>query len=491
MDCWTKNQIPRNFYSLIPPNIFLDLYIQNALMKPYLLSLLFTLSYALGFCQGNESYIFGNDSVENKYVSALNDDFGNVYLLTTKRSFDPNASGIPIDGYPNIGFTIHKLNANLKLQWRFELDNAMQDGHRYPVTNITLSNGRLYIPYIKYMGYRNCGANIYSNFDYNGLLCLDTLGNKLFDSTYSYSICGETKFLMSYTNKSNTLIALKSNNHIRFQKINSSGKLINETVKTYPLDIIHLLKDSNGIIGFGVLPNTKELYISRLDSNYNIISTQTILTNLFPSSVLKMIKDSDQSNYIISHKELIKLNKNYTLQWKTTLPNRPVSLLKFGVNNTKVFSNYTDSVGSNINITYTLNDNGLITSEHLNTKNKNYFIQDYLLHFAEPLMLGDTNCCYTNQGVASKVLIKKNNIGLGEQNNILEKNKIRIYQINDNLVIHSKYTGSKKFEIIDGNGREIMNGFLMNGDNIFYKTFLPKGLIIVKVGKERAKIIVN
>lgn len=106
-------------------------------------------------------------------------------------------------------------------------------------------------------------------------------------------------------------------------------------------------------------------------------------------------------------------------------------------------------------------------------------------------MLGDTNCCYTNQGVASKVLIKKNNIGLGEQNNILEKNKIRIYQINDNLVIHSKYTGSKKFEIIDGNGREIMNGFLVNGDNIFNKTFLPKGLIVVKVGKERAKIILN
>jgi|LakMenE01Jun11ns_1017448.scaffolds.fasta_scaffold9915077_2 hypothetical protein len=454
-----------------------------------ILSIFLFLFYSFnGFAQHQIHYIYGNDSTENRYISSIVDSNNNIYVLSVKRSFDPTVSGIPIEGYPTLGFTIHKLNSFGVLQWKYEQENSMPDGSRLPAKVILLKNNKIYIPYIKNMGFKNCVGNLFEEYDRNGLLCLNDQGGLLFDSLYTYVGCGQQNIISAFTNQTNVIITLEINNTNRIQKINSNGYLYSDLYTSYPQHISNFINTAQGILAFGVLGSEKKIYISNLDSNFQILSTNEIVTSLHPS-LLKVFIDTNI--YIISSFEVLKLSQNKNLIWNTILPYLPHSIIRTTNNTINVMTNHLDTLGVNKVNFFHLNQFGGELLQTTDNSNDNIYYSDCIVLPTGNILLGDTNCCYLHVGKSSKLIAKSNKSFLGIKTNEIQNNLIKLLIFQKQIEITSLFKNNQVYTISNLQGQQIDKGIINPGKNTIKLHNSETGFYILRISNYVFKMFLN
>lgn len=425
------------------------------------------------------TFVYGNNTFENKSVNGIRDDEGNIYILGVKNAFDANAVGSPIEGYPVLGFSIIKLNSNGLKLWDVFKSLPMLDGSRLPSSNLIIKGNRIYISYIKPMGWKECGNNVFAEYDNRGLLCIDTAGLIIFDSLYNNNNCSKYReFSLSHF-KNQILSVYKEENTIKVIITNFNGQIILDTNFNFNFTVSAIQSQNNGLLIFGRQPQLKKIFISSIDSNFNTIFIREIKTQHFPEVYLTTKEDNSNNIIILNGKEVISISNEGLLQWSTLLPYRCNTLIQKSNNQYQAYSNI-DSNNVPIVVSSLLNLQGEILYLSV-LPNSNYMtLRNVIKSTSQPVYISDTSCCYSSPGIATKIHVSNSiNTTLGQEVSKKKINELDIKMFNNKLVVISNKEEKQNFMLVNMNGKRILGGILNLGENAIYTSGLSSGIYLL------------
>lgn len=424
------------------------------------------------------TFVYGNNTFENKSVNGISDNEGNIYILGVRNAFDANAVGSPIEGYPVLGFSIIKLNSNGLKLWDVFKSLPMIDGSRLPTSNLIINRNRIYISYIKPMGWKECGNNVFSEYDNRGLLCIDTAGFIIFDSLYNNNTCSKYRELSLSYFRNQILSVYKEENKIRAITTNFNGQTILDTSFNFNFTISAVLSQNTGLLVFGSQPQLKKIFISSIDSNFNTNFIREINTQYFPEIYLTTKKDDRNNIIILNGKELILISNEALLKWSILLPYRCHALIQISNNRYQTFSNI-DSNDVPIVVSYVLSLQGEILDLSVLAKSNYMTLRNVIKSASQHVYLSDTSCCYSSPGIATKIHVSNSiNTTLGQEVSKKKVNELDIRVFNNKLVIISDKEEKQNYMLVNMNGKRILSGFLKFGENTVLTSGLSSGFYL-------------
>lgn len=460
----------------------------NGFLLVLFISLVFQRSVAQSY-----HYLYGNDSISDHFISSFETSNKNLIILSNQKAFDSNANPdegeYPIEGYLSLSTTIHKLNNSGQLLWNYTHYNPYPDGSRIGSKKIKiLPNGNLVIPYLKYMGIGLCDQIIGNEYNRIGVLCLDSNGTVIYDSLYPSPPCNGLDYVninILPMNDNTSWLVNYFPEYIEFVKISSAGNHQEKIIKQLhiePLDIIR--NNSCGYLLAGIKKDEKKLYFLFLDTLFNLISDKEIIMTDYPSEyTTKISKTHDDCYVIIRDTELIKTDSDGDILWNISFSNTLQSFTEVNPTNYLITYNIYDTTGDVLNQSLLLNEDGEIVNALVNT-NKNHTIKEIIYNANYSIFLGDTNCCYTEKGKPSKLLIKKQPSILLNSNTIRKEVKIVLQQLTEDkirLIVDSENVSDFSYEIYDVRGNRLSKAKVNTKETLIDISTLRDGFYLVKI----------
>lgn len=440
--------------------------------------------------QSSFTFIYGNNTFENRSVNGISDDRGNTYILGVKNAFDVNAVGTPIEGYPVLGLSIIKLNSNGLKLWDVFKNIPMPDGSRLPSSNLIINGNRIFISYIKPMGWKECGNNLFVEYDNRGLICIDTSGLIIFDSLYHNYNCSQFREFALVQINNKILTVIQEGNVVKVYKSNLNGETILDTNLNFNFTVSAVLRQNNELLILGSQPQSKKIYISSIDSNLNTIFNKEINIQRYPERYLTTKNQNSNNVIILNGNEVISMTNDAQLLWSTLLPYRCNSIIQKSNNKYQVFSNI-DSNNVPVVVSTLLNLQGNIIQITILPNSNNMIVKNVIRSTNQPIYISDTSCCYLSPGIATKIHVSNSiNTTLGQEVSNKKVIELDFKVLNNKLIIISSSEEKKDYILVNMNGKRMMNGVLNLGENTLNTSGLSSGFYLLLTSNYSYKIFI-